>query len=105
LLITTVGIDDGLLFPVAWFWQVAKWAMPRPSVPADDIDAYEHFLRSRERSFHFSREDNTVARNFYSKAIQLDPRSARAYAMLALTYRQEVINGWSEDRWKCFSSS
>jgi tetratricopeptide (TPR) repeat protein len=31
------------------------------------------------------------------KAIALDPNFARAYAMLALTYRQEVVSGWSEN--------
>ena len=62
-----------------------------------NLEAYESFLRGRERYYRFSREDNQAARRFYEKAIALDPAFARAYAMLALTYRQEVVNGWSAD--------
>ena len=71
----------------------------------DDLDAYEYFLRGRERYFRFSRVDNDAARNFYLKAIELDPSFARAYAMLALTYRQEVVNGWSSDRKQALNSA
>ena len=63
-----------------------------------DLEAYESFLRGRDRYYRFSREDNRAAQNFYQKAIALDPEFARAYAMLALTYRQQVVNGWSEHR-------
>lgn len=70
-----------------------------------NLEAYEYFLRGRERYFLFSRRDNDAARNFYLKAIELDPFFARAYAMLALTYRQEVVNGWSEDREKALDAA
>jgi TolB-like protein/lipoprotein NlpI len=63
----------------------------------ENLEAYEYFLRGRERYYRFSRGDNQAARRFYEKAIALDPAFARAYAMLALTYRQEVVNGWSDD--------
>ena len=75
------------------------------SQDTDNLDAYESFLRGRERYFRFSRVDNDAARNFYLKAIELDPNFARAYAMLALTYRQEVVNGWSEDREQALDSA
>ena len=71
----------------------------------DSLEAYEFFLRGRERYFLFSRDDNRAARSFYLKAIELDPDFARAYAMLALTYRQEVVNGWSEDREQALESA
>ena len=71
----------------------------------DTLESYEYFLRGRERYFRFSREDNRVAREFYLKAIELDPNFARAYAMLALTYRQEVVNGWSGDRERALDSA
>lgn len=71
----------------------------------DNLESYEYFLRGRERYFLFSRDDNRAARNFYLKAIELDPSFARAYAMLALTYRQEVVNGWSEDREQALESA
>jgi len=70
-----------------------------------NLEAYEHFLRGRERYFRFSREDNHAARKFYLKAIELDPNFARAYAVLALTYRQEVVSGWSDDREQALRSA
>jgi tetratricopeptide (TPR) repeat protein len=71
----------------------------------ENLESYENFLRGRERYFRFSREDNRAARDFYSKAIDLDPNFARAYAMLALTYRQEAVNDWSEDHQQALSSA
>ena len=68
-----------------------------------NLEAYEYFLRGRERYYRFSHEDNRAAKNFYEKAIGLDPAFARAYAMLALTYRQQVVNGWSDDHEKSLS--
>ena len=71
----------------------------------DNLEAYEYFLRGRERYFRFSREDNEAARRFYLKAIELDPNFARAYAMLALTYRQDVVSGWSDNREQVLSAA
>ena len=83
----------------------AKESEELASRDTDNLESYENFLRGRERYFRFSREDNRAARNFYLKAIELDPRFARAYAMLALTYRQEIVNGWSEDHQKALDSA
>jgi adenylate cyclase len=65
------------------------------SQDTDNLEAYEYFLRGRERYYRFSREENLAARDFYLEAIELDPNFARVYAMLALTYRQEFVAGWS----------
>lgn len=67
------------------------------SQDTDNLEAYEYFLRGRERYYRFSREENLAARDFYLNAIELDPNFARAYAMLALTYRQEFVAGWSQE--------
>ena len=71
----------------------------------DNLESYEYFLRGRERYYRFSREDNRAARDFYLRAIELDPNFARAYAMLALTYRQELVAGWSEDNERTIQSA
>jgi DNA-binding winged helix-turn-helix (wHTH) protein/TolB-like protein/Tfp pilus assembly protein PilF len=50
------------------------------------LEAYEHFLRGRALFLIRQTEENRQARAFYAKAIELDPRFARAYAGLAMTY-------------------
>jgi TolB-like protein/DNA-binding winged helix-turn-helix (wHTH) protein/tetratricopeptide (TPR) repeat protein len=71
----------------------------------ESFEAYEHFLRGRQRYYRFAREDNLAARSFYLKAIELDPTYARAHAMLALTYRQEFVNGWSDHHQKTLDAA
>ena len=61
-----------------------------------NLDAYEYFLRGTERFFHYARSSNVEARNFFSKATELDPNFAQAYAMLAWTYAFDFMNGWTD---------
>lgn len=73
---------------------VAKWAEA-------DIDpkAYDYFLHGRNRFFRYaSKAENQKARALYAQAVELDPKFAMAYAMLAWTYAFEAMNGWSSDR-------
>ncbi len=62
----------------------------------NNLDAYEFFLRGTQRFFNYARLSNQEARNFFNKAIELDPKFARAYAMLAWTYAFDFMNGWSD---------
>jgi DNA-binding winged helix-turn-helix (wHTH) protein/TolB-like protein len=52
-------------------------------------EAYEHFLRAQALFLVRRTEDNREARAFYAKALELDPRFARAYAGLAMTHAME----------------
>jgi TolB-like protein/class 3 adenylate cyclase/Flp pilus assembly protein TadD len=61
----------------------------------EQLDAYDSLLRGLAVSGYRSREANLEARGHYEKAIEIDPRFARAYAALANTYRVEYRNGWS----------
>ena len=61
-----------------------------------NLDAYEYFLRGTERFFHYARSSNVEARNFFSKATELDPNFAQAYAMLAWTHAFDFMNGWTD---------
>ncbi len=63
----------------------------------NSAEAYDHFLQGWQYFWNMSREGNQIARESYLKAIKLDPKFARAYANLALTYAYEHLNGWSED--------
>jgi DNA-binding winged helix-turn-helix (wHTH) protein/TolB-like protein/Tfp pilus assembly protein PilF len=61
------------------------------------LEAYESFLRAQSALIIRSKAENEIARQLYSKAIQLDPNFARAYAGLALTYAADRRNDWKLD--------
>jgi DNA-binding winged helix-turn-helix (wHTH) protein/TolB-like protein/Tfp pilus assembly protein PilF len=53
------------------------------------LEAYEHFLRGQALFLVRRAKENQQARAFYAKALELDPKFARAYAGLAMTYAME----------------
>lgn len=55
------------------------------------LEAYEYFLRGQAQFLARQAEESREARASYAKAIELDPRFARAYAGLAMTY----VMDWS----------
>jgi adenylate cyclase len=62
-----------------------------------NLQAYEYFLRAQAALLVRRKSNNEVARDFYSKAIALDPSFARARAGLALTYAADRRNNWTPD--------
>jgi DNA-binding winged helix-turn-helix (wHTH) protein/TolB-like protein/Tfp pilus assembly protein PilF len=52
-------------------------------------EAYEYFLRGQALFLVRRTQDNREARALYGKALELDPRFARAYAGLAMTHAME----------------
>jgi adenylate cyclase len=56
----------------------------------DSLEAYDTFLRGWEELWRGTHEANLRAREYFEQAIKLDPRFARAYANLALTYVSET---------------
>jgi len=50
------------------------------------LEAYEHFLRGQAQFLARQEEENRRARESYAKAIELDPKFARAYAGLAMVH-------------------
>jgi DNA-binding winged helix-turn-helix (wHTH) protein/TolB-like protein/Flp pilus assembly protein TadD len=53
------------------------------------LDAYEQFLRGQALFVIRRTEDNEESRSYFRKAIELDPKFARAYAALAMSYAME----------------
>ena len=53
------------------------------------LEAYDWFLRAQARFLARQADDNAAARALYRKALDLDPKFARAYAGLAMTYAIE----------------
>lgn len=53
------------------------------------LEAYEQFLRGQELFLVRGPRENHEAREFYRQALELDPKFARAYAGLAMSYAME----------------
>ena len=53
------------------------------------LEAYDHFLRGQALFLVRRVQDNEEARDHYRKALEVDPKFARAYAGLAMTYALE----------------
>jgi adenylate cyclase len=61
------------------------------------LNAFECVLQGRWYSHRYTKQANAQAREFYERAIELDPDFASAYAGLGWTYFAEWSNQWSED--------
>ena len=60
-------------------------------MPTENMKAYEYMLRGKSLRDGLNAEDTAEAREMFKKALELDPRYARAYMYLADTY---VVDGW-----------
>ena len=63
----------------------------------DNLDAYDNLLRGKECYMRFTRDGNQQAREYYEKAVTLDPNYASAMAELARIWVQARNHGWTED--------
>ncbi len=80
-----------------YYGEVTKALQERATrKPTDSLVAYDYWLLGNEHFFRYTREDNVIARQMYEKAIELDPRFARAYAGLAWVHYYEWKWRWSE---------
>jgi adenylate cyclase len=62
----------------------------------EHLDAYDLVLRGRAALLRATRSSNREARQFFERALQLDPDYAAASAGLGLAYSDMASFGWSE---------
>ncbi|MCH9012226.1 MAG: tetratricopeptide repeat protein [Proteobacteria bacterium] len=62
---------------------------------AVDPEAYDVLLHGLARLRRFTRETNAEARQFFERAVEIDPQYARAHADVALTHALDVEYGWT----------
>ncbi len=58
-------------------------------------EAYDMLLRGLERLRRYTPEDNRLSRDYFERALALDPNFARAHADLAFSYSMELLSGWT----------
>src|SRR5216683_7379457 len=64
---------------------------------ADNLDAYEDFLRGQEHYWALTKQGNAQAREMFEKAIELDPKYADAYVALGFAHLLDYIFQWISD--------
>lgn len=62
-----------------------------------NLEAYNYVAHAREAYVRITPTDNARAREFYEKAVALDPSYAVAYAGIGFTYAQAWGNFWVKD--------
>ena len=66
--------------------------------PTQSLDAYDYYLRGMANLHRGSREATSDALPMFTRAIELDPNFASAYAMAAWCHFWRKVNGWMTDR-------
>jgi len=67
------------------------------SVETDSVEAYEAFLRGRQHFRRNTPRDFVQARDYFQKAIELDPAYGRAHAALALVHLRAYKFRWTHE--------
>ena len=61
-----------------------------------NFEAYDLLLRGQQYERRRTKEDNALARDTYRRAIELDPRFARAYGAVAISLVFDYRRGWTD---------
>jgi adenylate cyclase len=61
-----------------------------------DQEAYDLFLRGRERAWLNTRSGNIEARSLLGRAVTINPDFAAAHAFIGFTHVNDYINGWAD---------
>jgi DNA-binding SARP family transcriptional activator len=64
--------------------------------PPSSLDAWEAHHRGLWHMYRFNKLDNERARQFFARAVELDPTFARAYAGLSFAHFQNAFLGWKK---------
>jgi adenylate cyclase len=66
--------------------------------PAQNANAYELFQRGTWHHYRYTKEDNKKAREYFRRALEIDPTYAQAAASLANALAHAANVGWETDR-------
>jgi adenylate cyclase len=74
----------------AWQGRIEK-------IGPQNLRAYDYHQRGMESYNRFTKDEVAASRNYFQKAIELDPGYGKPYAKIAWTHMTDVNLGWSED--------
>ena len=100
----SLEVQDGIVSAIssALALQVDEARLKRTrSVPESTLGAYDLWLRGKEHLVRGTLEDDLAAREFFEKALEIDPHYPRAHAGLSLSYH----NDWSCQNWHLWEES
>jgi len=83
------AIQDEIAQSIASALQVVLTEKEKQAIakaPTADVQAYDYYLRGRQFFYQFRRRGYDFARQMFTRAIELDPNYARAYAGVANCY-------------------
>ena len=63
----------------------------------DSLDAYDYYLRGMASVYLWTKQSHDDALQLFTRAIEVDPEFAAAYAMAARCYNWRATNGWTRD--------
>jgi TolB-like protein/class 3 adenylate cyclase/Flp pilus assembly protein TadD len=78
---------------LTWGEQARGWTRM-----TENYEALDLFYKADKLYMRYEKESNVKARELLMKAIELDPKFARAIAFLGYTYRLEGLFGWTKNR-------
>ncbi len=69
--------------------------------PTENLTAYDYYLKGREYTYRYHKQDNETAIELFKKALEVDPNYALAYAGLGQSYavrtrRYEFPQAWAD---------
>jgi len=83
------AIQDEIAQSIASALQVVLTEKEKQAIakaPTADVQAYDYYLRGRQFFYQFRRRGYDFARQMFTRAIEIDPQYARAYAGVANCY-------------------
>lgn len=91
------AIQDEITGAIATTLGETLWRVQASEVarrPTSSFEAYDYRLQGNEYLHHLTKEDNIKAREYYEKALSLDPEYTLAFVGLGWTYALDVITNW-----------
>ena len=88
-IVANIGSNEGPLAQTIW-------ARIKQKAPAD-LRAYDYWQLGRANFFIVNEDDNAKAREYFQKAVEIDPNYSLGHAWLAWTYHLDVSFGWSDE--------
>jgi adenylate cyclase len=63
-----------------------------------NLGSWDQYLRGLARMYEYNREGNTAAKNYFQKAIELEPEFGHAHAALAYVIYHDTADGYAPSR-------